>query len=99
MEDLRRWSKILSRESVLQIYNTQFIVVVKHIHPTFLLIKVPALKYIKLDANGIQSIIYDIISLLKATKECDEILVLGVSGCCFLPLYRLFSAEEIDCEY
>ena len=54
-----------------------------------------ALKYIKLDANGIQSIIYDIISLLKATKECDEILVLGVSGCCFLPLYRLFSRKKL----
>lgn len=53
------------------------------------------LKYIRLNANGIQSIFYDIISLLKATKECDEILVLGVSGCCFLPLYRLFSRKKL----
>lgn len=53
------------------------------------------LKYVRLNANGIQSIFYDIISLLKATKECDEILVLGVSGCCFLPLYRLFSRKKL----
>lgn len=53
------------------------------------------LKYIPLHANGSQSILYDIISLLKATKKSDVILVLGVSGCCFLPIYRLFSRKRL----
>ena len=49
------------------------------------------LKYVPLDANGSQSILYDIVYQIKATKKSDVILILGVSGCCFLPLYRLFS--------
>lgn len=53
------------------------------------------LKYIPLDANGVQSIPYDICSLIKATRQSDVILVLGVSGCCFLPVYRLFSKKKL----
>lgn len=53
------------------------------------------LEYINLEANGIQSIIYDIISLIKATPKHDTILILGVSGCCFLPIYRLFSKKRL----
>lgn len=49
------------------------------------------LKYIPLEANGIQSIFYDMLSLIKATRKSDVILILGVSGCVFLPIYRLFS--------
>lgn len=52
------------------------------------------LEYINFDANGAQSIIYDIISLVKASRKHDIILVLGVSGCCFLPLYRLFARKK-----
>lgn len=53
------------------------------------------LKYVYLNANGIQSILYDIISLIKATKESDVVLILGVSGCCILPFYRLFSKKRL----
>lgn len=53
------------------------------------------LKYVPLDANGVQSIPYDIWSLIKATRQSDVILVLGVSGCCFLPVYRLFSKKKL----
>lgn len=53
------------------------------------------LKYIPLNANGSQSILYDILSLVKATTKSDVILVLGVSGCCFLPIYRLFSKKRL----
>lgn len=53
------------------------------------------LRYIPLNANGSQSILYDILSLIKATKSSDVILVLGVSGCCFLPIYRLFSQKRL----
>lgn len=52
--------------------------------------KSATLKYIPLNANGVQSILYDIISIVWATFLSDVILVLGVSGCCCLPIYRLF---------
>lgn len=48
------------------------------------------LKYIGLSANGISSIPYDVISLWHARK-CDKILILGTSGCLFLPFFRLIS--------
>lgn len=53
------------------------------------------LKYVPLKANGMQSISYDILSLIKASWGSDVILVLGVSGCCFLPVYRLFSKKKL----
>lgn len=53
------------------------------------------LKYIPLSANGIQSIPYDMLSLLKVTKETDVILVLGVSGSLIFPFFRLFSKKKL----
>lgn len=53
------------------------------------------LKYIPLRANGIQSIPYDIWSFMRVPKDSDVILVLGVSGCLILPLYRLFSRKRL----
>ena len=54
-----------------------------------------ALKYVALRANGIQSIPYDILSFLKVPKDADVIVVLGVSGCLILPLYRLFVRKKL----
>lgn len=48
------------------------------------------LKYIPLKANGIQSIPYDIISLFLAAIHNESILILGISGCSMLPLFRIF---------
>ncbi len=48
-------------------------------------------EYVDLSANGIQSIPYDIVSLIKASRRSDVILILGVSGCAF---YR-FSAFSL----
>ncbi len=52
------------------------------------------LKYINLKANGIQSIPYDILSMIHAAKHSDKVLALGVSGCVFLPILRLFSKKK-----
>jgi glycosyltransferase involved in cell wall biosynthesis len=52
------------------------------------------LEYINLDANGVQSIPYDIISMLKAIRFADTLLILGVSGCCFLPGLKLISRKK-----
>jgi len=54
-----------------------------------------ALKYIPLRANGIQSIAYDILSFIKSLRGYDVVLVLGVSGCIFLPVFRLFSKVKL----
>jgi len=48
------------------------------------------LEYIPLKGNGVQSIPYDIISLFKAAKANETILILGISGCISLPFFRLF---------
>jgi len=54
------------------------------------------LYYIPLNANGAQSIPYDIWSLCHAVfKRTDTILLLGVSGAICLPIIRLFSKVRI----
>ena len=51
--------------------------------------------YLPFDANGMQSIIYDIISIFHALFYADTLLVLGVSGGIVLPFVRLFSRKKI----
>lgn len=54
------------------------------------------LEYVPLRANGMQSIPYDIWSLIRTIgRGYDVVLILGVSGCLFLPLYRLFFRKRI----
>ena len=53
------------------------------------------LKYIGLNANGAQSTLYDIVSMLKITNKYDVVLVLGVSGCIFLPFFRLWFRNRL----
>lgn len=53
------------------------------------------LKYIPLHANGFQSIPYDIISMLRSISGYDDLLILGVSGCIFLPILRLLYNKRI----
>lgn len=47
------------------------------------------LVYLKLNANGFQSIFYDLLSMIKSIRTSDVMLVLGVSGCIFLPFIKL----------
>ena len=53
------------------------------------------LRYIPLKANGVQSILYDVLSLFSAIRYADVVLVLGVSGCIVLPFLKLFSRRTI----
>lgn len=53
------------------------------------------LVYVELNANGSQSIIYDFFSMLKAARNSDCMLILGVSGCIFLPLIKLISPSKL----
>lgn len=53
------------------------------------------LKYIPLRANGIQSVPYDIMSMCKCLRGYDVILVLGVSGGLFLPMFHLLNSKKL----
>ena len=54
------------------------------------------LVYLPWKANGLQSIFYDIFSLVKCIfLKPDVVLILGVSGCIFLPFFKLFSTSKI----
>ncbi|WP_417464362.1 DUF1972 domain-containing protein [Kordiimonas sp.] len=54
------------------------------------------LVYLPLNANGIQSIPYDILSMLSAIRRGhDNLLILGVSGCLALPFFRLLTKARI----
>ncbi|MBS0028557.1 DUF1972 domain-containing protein [Chitinophaga sp. 22321] len=54
------------------------------------------LEYIRLNANGAQSIPYDIVSMTSAVfSGHDILLVLGVSGALFLPFIRLFTNKKL----
>ena len=54
-----------------------------------------SLKYIPLNANGWQSIPYDIFSILDSFKKFDKILILGASGCLVLPLLKKYKHKFI----
>lgn len=49
------------------------------------------LRYVAFDANGLQSVPYDIVSMWRAAFTSRTLLVLGVSGCMFLPILRAFA--------
>ncbi len=53
------------------------------------------LVYVPLDANGFQSIIYDIWSIIHALIRQDALLVLGVSGAILFPLIKIFTRKKI----
>lgn len=53
------------------------------------------LKYLPLEANGLQSIPYDSLSILHALFYADVLLILGVAGAWILPFVKLFTRKKI----
>lgn len=53
------------------------------------------LRYVKIHANGIHSIPYDIVSMCRSISGFDVILILGVSGCMFMPFLRKMTKAKI----
>lgn len=51
--------------------------------------------YLPFNANGFQSVIYDIISIIHALFYADVLLVLGVPGAVIFPLVRMFTNKKI----
>lgn len=54
-----------------------------------------SLEYISLSANGIQSVFYDIISIKRAIKNHDVLLILGVAGAMALPFLKFNNKAKI----
>lgn len=46
--------------------------------------------YVPLKASGWQSLFYDALSMWRMRNKVDVILILGISGCWFLPFFRPF---------
>lgn len=53
------------------------------------------LKYLPLHSNGMESVLYDFLSMLQAIRGNDTILILGISGCVFVPVVKIFSHAKI----
>lgn len=53
------------------------------------------LKYMPLHANGAQSTPYDILSMLCCLRGFDVVVILGTSGCIFLPIFRLLYHKKL----
>ncbi|ATL46242.1 glycosyl transferase [Chitinophaga caeni] len=53
-----------------------------------------SLKYIPFNANGWQSILYDVASIIHAFRNNDRLLILGVSGAIIYPLLKQFSKNK-----
>lgn len=51
--------------------------------------------YVNLYPNGFSSIFYDLISMVRAIRISNIMLILGVSGCIFLPLIKIFYNGKI----
>ncbi|NQY28668.1 MAG: DUF1972 domain-containing protein [Flavobacteriaceae bacterium] len=53
------------------------------------------LKYIPLKANGIQSLLYDALSIIHSLFYADILLILGVAGAWMLPFIKKFTNKKI----
>lgn len=51
--------------------------------------------FLPLSANGLSSIIYDVLSMLLAIRKNHILLVLGVSGAFFFPIIKIFTNRKI----
>lgn len=67
----------------------------KDMDPSLSEYKGARLRYVPLHANGAQSMPYDMLSLCKAAHGYDVVLVLGVSGCLFMPVFVRITRSKI----
>lgn len=57
--------------------------------------KKASLRYVPFKANGIQSVPYDMVSMWRCLTGFDVILVLGISGGLFLPIFHIFNKRKL----
>ena len=81
----------LSKDYDIHVYASRFEAIkgVKEHNGAFI-------RTVPLKANGFQSIIYDFLTMLDASiRGADHVLVLGVSGGIFFPIFKLFNSNII----
>ncbi len=79
-------------ESEMSVYCT------KHFYPKSDQVKYwngARMYYLPLKANGIQSVFYDIWSIIHAMTYAHTLIILGVPGCMILPFVKLFGSQKI----
>ena len=91
------WDQLLNHLTINLRDQHSFVVYTSSYNPESHLKEVNGakLKVIKLKANGVQSVPYDIISMIHAVFRYDVLLILGTSGCVFLPIIKLFGKKII----
>jgi len=91
------WDQIVEHFTLLELENYEFVVYcTKHTNPNDRSIHNNALvRSLPLDANGWQSIPYDIYSLYLAWRECDFVIMLGTSGAIAIPLFSALGQKHI----
>ena len=91
------WDQLLNNITITLRDDFDFIVYTSSYNPESHLKEVNGakLKIINLKANGAQSVPYDFLSMLHAAFRYDILLVLGTSGCIFLPLIKIFRKKII----
>ena len=82
----------LSNEYNLTVYCSGKTYLKKERHAYY---KGARLKYLPLKANGIQSILYDALSIIHALFYADVLLILGVAGAWMLPFVKIFTNIKI----
>ena len=50
--------------------------------------------YLPFNANGSQSIVYDIVSICKSWFKYDTLIILGTPGCIILPILKVFKKTK-----
>lgn len=86
-------TRLLSSDYEMTVYCSSKYFAKKHDRPTTF--NGARLVYLPFNANGYQSIIYDIISLFHALIYSDVLVVLGISGTILLPFLRMMTNKRI----
>lgn len=92
------WDQLLNNLTIRLKDNFDFIVYTSSFNAIENLTHVNSaeLRIVKLKANGVQSIPYDIFSMIDSTfKRHDVLVVMGISGCIFLPFIKPFTKKVI----
>lgn len=85
------WDQIVEHYTLLNNPNFEFVVYCTYLtnENDYSRHNNAQVRVVRLDANGWQSIPYDVVSLYHAWRECDAAIMLGTSGALALPLFRL----------
>lgn len=91
------WDQLVEQFTKYESDNYEFVIYCSYLtnSQNFSKYNNATVRVVNLNANGWQSIPYDIISLYLAKKECDYVIMLGTSGAVALPVSWLFNQKVV----